>query len=135
MSYIDSVSAYPDIRVRGRPKQYLSPEEAKDAKRAIARQMYHKNAEKIKEAAEKWGFFQVINHGVSLELLEKMKDGVRGFHEQSPEVRKDFYSRDLTRKFQYSSNFDLYSSPAANWRDTVACTMDPDPSTIYSRDL
>ncbi|KAG7645336.1 unnamed protein product [Arabidopsis thaliana] len=96
--------------------------------RVFEDELKHKNAiEKIKEAAEKWGFFQVINHGVSLELLEKMKDGVRGFHEQSPEVRKDFYSRDLTRKFQYSSNFDLYSSPAANWRDTVACTMDPDP--------
>jgi isopenicillin N synthase-like dioxygenase len=104
--------------------------------RVFEDELKHKNAiEKIKEAAEKWGFFQVINHGVSLELLEKMKDGVRGFHEQSPEVRKDFYSRDLTRKFQYSSNFDLYSSPAANWRDTVACTMDPDPSTRYSRDL
>ena len=48
---IDSVSAYPDIKVRGRPKQNLSPEESKEAKRAIARQMYQKNSEKIKEAA------------------------------------------------------------------------------------
>ncbi|XP_010435699.1 PREDICTED: 1-aminocyclopropane-1-carboxylate oxidase homolog 3 [Camelina sativa] len=87
-----------------------------------------KNAvEGIKEAAKKWGFFQVINHGVSLDLLEKMKDGVRGFHEQSPQVRKELYSRDLTRKFHYSSNFDLYTSRAANWRDTVTCNMAPDP--------
>ncbi|CAH8251384.1 unnamed protein product [Arabidopsis lyrata] len=86
-----------------------------------------KNAiEGIKEAAEKWGFFQVINHGVSLDLLEKMKDGVRDFHEQSPEVRKEFYSRDFSRRFLYSSNFDLFSSPAANWRDTFSCTMAPD---------
>ena len=48
---IDSVSAYPDIKVGGRPKQNLSPEESKKAKRAIARQMYQKNSEKIKEAA------------------------------------------------------------------------------------
>ncbi|XP_010457800.1 PREDICTED: 1-aminocyclopropane-1-carboxylate oxidase homolog 3-like [Camelina sativa] len=87
-----------------------------------------KNAvEEIKEAAAKWGFFQVINHGVSLDLLEKMKDGVRDFHEQSPEVKKGFYSRDFSRRFLYQSNFDLFSSPAANWRDTFACTMAPNP--------
>ncbi|XP_006417896.2 1-aminocyclopropane-1-carboxylate oxidase homolog 3 isoform X1 [Eutrema salsugineum] len=83
--------------------------------------------EGVKDAAEKWGFFQVINHGVSLDLLEKMKDGVRGFHEQSPEVKKQFYGRDFTREFLYSSNFDLYSSPAANWRDTFSCNIAPDP--------
>ncbi|KAF3541275.1 hypothetical protein F2Q69_00021596 [Brassica cretica] len=35
----------------------------------------------------------VINHGVSVNLLERMKDGVRRFNEQSPEVKKQFYSR------------------------------------------
>ncbi|XP_033136488.1 1-aminocyclopropane-1-carboxylate oxidase homolog 3-like isoform X2 [Brassica rapa] len=81
----------------------------------------------IKEASEKWGFFQVINHGVPLDLLERMKDGVRGFHEQPPEVRKQYYGRDFSRTFRYSSNFDLFSSPAANWRDTFSCTIAPDP--------
>ncbi|CAL9213954.1 unnamed protein product [Arabidopsis halleri] len=79
--------------------------------------------EGIKEAAAKWGFFQVINHGVSLDILEKMKDGVRDFHEQPPEVRKESYSRDFSRKFMYLSNFDLYTAPAANWRDTFYCYM------------
>ncbi|KAJ0250792.1 1-aminocyclopropane-1-carboxylate oxidase 2 [Hirschfeldia incana] len=81
----------------------------------------------IKEASEKWGFFQVINHGVPLDLLEKMKDGVRGFHEQPPEVRKQYYGRDFSRRFLYLSNFDLFSAPAANWRDTFSCTIAPDP--------
>jgi len=33
----------------------------------------------------------------------------------------------LTRKFRYSSNFDLYQAPAANWRDTISCVMAPQP--------
>ncbi|CAN6877286.1 unnamed protein product [Brassica oleracea] len=83
--------------------------------------------EKIGDAAEKWGFFQVINHGISPDVMERMREGVREFHEQDPEVRKGFYSRDPSSKLVYSSNFDLYSSPAANWRDTLGCYTAPDP--------
>ncbi|CDY47703.1 BnaA10g03920D [Brassica napus] len=61
--------------------------------------------------------------------MERMKEGVREFHEQDPEVRKRFYSRDSSNKMVpvYSSNFDLYSSQAANWRDTLGCYTAPDP--------
>ena len=51
MSDIDTVSLYPSVKTRGRPKQNLTDEELKEAKRAIARQTYLKNAEKVKEAA------------------------------------------------------------------------------------
>ncbi|CAH2059987.1 unnamed protein product [Thlaspi arvense] len=81
---------------------------------------------KIRDAVEKFGFFQAINHGIPVDVMEKMKDGIRGFHEQDSEVRKEFYSRDRTRKVTYNSNFDLYSSQSANWRDTLSCFMSPD---------
>ena len=86
--------------------------------------------EKIKDAAEKWGFFQVVNHGVPLSVLEEMRDGVRRFFEQDLEVKKSYFSREATKKFVYNSNFDLYSSTACvNWRDSFACYMSPDPPT------
>ncbi|KFK42978.1 hypothetical protein AALP_AA1G063800 [Arabis alpina] len=83
--------------------------------------------QEIKDASENSGFFQVTNHGISLDLLEKMRDGVRGFNEQSPEVRKQFYGRDFSKDFVYTSNFDLYTSQAASWRDTFICFMAPNP--------
>jgi len=76
---------------------------------------------KIKEASETWGFCQVINHGIPLNVLEDMKDGVRRFFEQDTEVKKEMYTRDQTRPLVYNSNFDLYRSPALNWRDTFIC--------------
>ncbi|XP_039686575.1 1-aminocyclopropane-1-carboxylate oxidase homolog 1 isoform X2 [Medicago truncatula] len=76
---------------------------------------------KIKEASETWGFFQVINHGIPLNVLEDMKDGVKRFFEQDTEVKKEMYTRDRTRPLVYNSNFDLYRSPALNWRDTFIC--------------
>lgn len=46
---------------------------------------------KIGDAAEKWGFFQVVNHGIPLDKMEKMREGIRGFHEQDTESKKRFY--------------------------------------------
>ncbi|XAR48991.1 Deacetoxyvindoline 4-hydroxylase [Bertholletia excelsa] len=83
--------------------------------------------DEVRDAAEKWGFFQVVNHGIPLLVMEDMIDGVRRFHEQDTLVKKQFYSRDLTRKFAYNSNFDLYQSPAAHWRDTIFAVMAPHP--------
>ena len=84
---------------------------------------------KVKDAAEKWGFFQVINHGVPLSVIEEIKGGVRKFHEQDLEVKKYYFTRDVTKSVVYNSNFDLYnpSSLCVNWRDSFVCCMAPDP--------
>ncbi|XP_044500647.1 1-aminocyclopropane-1-carboxylate oxidase homolog 1-like [Mangifera indica] len=83
--------------------------------------------EKVRNASETWGFFQVINHGIPESVLEEMKDGVRRFYEQDFEVKNQWYTRDFTRKLIYNSNFDLYTGPVTNWRDTMSCYMAPHP--------
>ncbi|XP_058211935.1 1-aminocyclopropane-1-carboxylate oxidase homolog 1-like [Rhododendron vialii] len=82
---------------------------------------------KVRDACEQFGFFQVVNHGIAKYVMDDMINGVRRFHEQDTEVKKGFYTRDLTRKFGYVSNFDLYTGPATNWRDTITCIMAPQP--------
>ncbi|KAI3829080.1 hypothetical protein L1987_03194 [Smallanthus sonchifolius] len=79
--------------------------------------------ENIRLASENLGFFQVVNHGIPLSVMDEMLNGVRRFHEQDVEIKKQFYTRDTTRSVVYNSNFDLYSSPAANWRDTFFSFM------------
>ena len=83
--------------------------------------------ERVREAAETWGFFQVVNHGIPLAVLEAMKSAVRRFYEQEDEKKKEFYTRDVTQKFIYNSNFDLFKAAMANWRDTFATYMAPNP--------
>ena len=83
--------------------------------------------EKVRLACEKWGFFQVINHGVPAHVLDEMIRGTCRFHEQDAKVRKEYYTRDLSRKVFYVSNFTLYQEPAAYWRDTLGCSMAPYP--------
>ncbi|XP_019195677.1 PREDICTED: 1-aminocyclopropane-1-carboxylate oxidase homolog 1-like isoform X2 [Ipomoea nil] len=83
--------------------------------------------EAIGEASKTWGFFQVVNHGIPINVLEEIMSGVRGFHEQDTEVKKEWYTRDRSRRVVYNCNFDLYTAPAANWRDTIFCFMAPNP--------
>lgn len=74
-------------------------------------------------ASDKWGFFQVDNHEIPLSVLNKMIDGVRLFNEEELEVKKKFYSRDHLKKVRFNSNYDLYKSRFANWRDTLTISV------------
>ncbi|CAN0920116.1 1-aminocyclopropane-1-carboxylate oxidase homolog 12, partial [Linum grandiflorum] len=87
--------------------------------------------DQIREASGKWGFFLVVNHRISEGVLEEMKAGVRRFHELGAEQKEELFERDdLTKKIVYNSNFDLYSAPFANCRDTITFHMGPDPPEI-----
>ncbi|OWM68109.1 hypothetical protein CDL15_Pgr016309 [Punica granatum] len=82
----------------------------------------------IRAASEKWGFFQITDHGVPETILTELIEGIRRFHEQDTEVKKKFYSRDYGgRKVLYNSNFDLFSATPVNWRDTLTCVLAPQP--------
>ena len=81
----------------------------------------------VRNACETWGMFQIFNHGIMKSILEEMIQGIRGFNEQDVEVKKDFYTRDFTKKVIYVSNFDLFQGPAATWKDSFSCIIAPNP--------
>ncbi|KAL3359721.1 hypothetical protein AABB24_016306 [Solanum stoloniferum] len=83
--------------------------------------------DKVRDASETWGFFQVVNHGIPLSVMEEMLQGTRRFFEQDVDIKKQYYTRDNTKKVVHVSNFDLYSPsvPATNWRDSIFCLMAP----------
>ncbi|KAI3703298.1 hypothetical protein L1987_73258 [Smallanthus sonchifolius] len=83
--------------------------------------------EKIRAASENLGFFQVVNHGIPLSVMNKTLQSVRRFYEQDAEIKKLFYTRDESRTVVYNSNFFLYRSLVANWRDTFFSFMAPSP--------
>lgn len=87
---------------------------------------HEKVIQEIRSALEIWGFFQVVNHGVSKDIMEGMIEGVRGFHEEKNEVKKEYYTRDVKKKVTYTSNTLIHKTKAADWKDTLYFRMVPD---------
>ncbi|GMH29993.1 hypothetical protein Nepgr_031836 [Nepenthes gracilis] len=92
-------------------------------------------------ASSEWGFFQIVNHGVPVELLDRMMEGSRLFHEGDEETKKAFYSLNKRKQVKFSSNYDLYKSQTANWRDTLTIDnlfdghLDPNDFPVICRDV
>lgn len=83
--------------------------------------------DQVRHACEEWGFFKITNHGIPTTLTEKVVESVKEFHELEAETKKQYYSRDFTKKVVYNSNFDLHQANTTNWRDTLYLIMAPNP--------
>ncbi|KAL0900193.1 hypothetical protein Bca101_084154 [Brassica carinata] len=66
----------------------------------------HKVAEAICDAAERWGFFQVINHGVPLEVLDNVKAATHRFF-NLPVEEKSKYTKEnsLSTNVRFGTSF------------------------------
>ncbi len=53
--------------------------------------------------------------------------GICRFHYQEVDLKKQFYSRDYTRKVLYNSNFDCIRHQQLVGRDTLNCVLAPNP--------
>ncbi|KAL4339926.1 hypothetical protein GQ457_08G007950 [Hibiscus cannabinus] len=73
--------------------------------------------EAIRDAAQTWGFFRMVNHGVPISTMENMIDAIRQFHEQPLEVKKAWYSRNESGQKIVNCNT---NTKGAAWRDTLA---------------
>ncbi|GMN75087.1 hypothetical protein TIFTF001_052544 [Ficus carica] len=86
--------------------------------------------ERIREAAATWGFFQVINHGVPVSVLDDTISSVRAFHDLPLEVKSKYYKRKEERGVMFASNHDLFRAGAACWRDTLQAWLGPEPPEV-----
>ncbi|PON70308.1 Oxoglutarate/iron-dependent dioxygenase [Parasponia andersonii] len=85
-------------------------------------------ANQIARAARELDLFQVVNQGIHPAILDRTIAAVKAFLEQPPEIRSRFCRRDTGKtSISYHSNYDLYQSEAAMWRDTLTVRLSPTP--------
>ncbi|XP_004500496.1 jasmonate-induced oxygenase 2-like [Cicer arietinum] len=71
---------------------------------------------KISEACREWGFFQIVNHGVSHDLMDKARETWREFFHLPMEVKQQYANSPKTYE-GYGSRLGIEKGAILDWSD------------------
>ncbi|KAL2492062.1 2-oxoglutarate (2OG) and Fe(II)-dependent oxygenase superfamily protein [Abeliophyllum distichum] len=71
----------------------------------------------IGDACRDYGFFQVTNHGISKESMEKILEVAHEFFNLPVEEKMKLYSDDPSKTMRLSTSFNVKKETVHNWRD------------------
>ncbi|KAL8122029.1 hypothetical protein AgCh_018675 [Apium graveolens] len=126
------VKGISELGLKALPKQYIQPlEERIDMTKVSNKESIPvidmsnlddpNVAEQIANAAEQWGFFQIVNHGIPVEVLENVKEATRSFF-QLPAEEKIKFSQDNspTKNVRFGTSFIPKAEKALEWKDYLS---------------
>ncbi|XP_030441431.1 protein DOWNY MILDEW RESISTANCE 6-like [Syzygium oleosum] len=79
----------------------------------------------IGDACRFYGFFQVINHGVSTEAVERLQEVAGEFFRLPVEEKMKLYSEDPTKTMRLSTSFNVTKETVHNWTDYLRLHCHP----------
>ncbi|XP_058074993.1 jasmonate-induced oxygenase 4-like [Magnolia sinica] len=83
-----------------------------------------KTSQIVADACREWGFFQVVNHGVSVELMERIKGAWRDFFHLPLEM-KETYSNSPKTYEGYGSRLGVDKTTVLDWGDYFFLNLVP----------
>lgn len=73
--------------------------------------------QQVADACKDYGFFQVINHEVPLEAVERVLEVAKEFFNLPVEEKLKLYSDDPSKTMRLSTSFNINKEKVHNWRD------------------
>ncbi|KAJ9159872.1 hypothetical protein P3X46_025329 [Hevea brasiliensis] len=84
----------------------------------------------LSRACEEYGFFQLINHGISSEATSSMVQEGRKFFELPFEKRSKYMSKDMFSPARYGTSFNQNKDRVFCWRDFLKLNCHPLSETL-----
>ncbi|KAG9459464.1 hypothetical protein H6P81_003972 [Aristolochia fimbriata] len=81
--------------------------------------------QQVGDAARRFGFFQIVNHGIPISLMNTTISAIKAFHQLPTEEKKKQYDRSRKGGVTYATNVHLFQSKAATWHDTLGVVTSP----------
>lgn len=81
-------------------------------------------------ACENYGFFQIVNHGVSEEVIESMESASRRFFEMPLSERERYMTADMNSPVRYGTSFNQTNDGVFCWRDFLKLMCPPLPNVL-----
>ncbi|KAF5186550.1 Feruloyl coa ortho-hydroxylase [Thalictrum thalictroides] len=127
------------------PKQYIQPlEEQMDMQNIVTHEFIPvidmskgDDLKLICDAAEKWGFFQVINHGVPIEVLENVKVATNSFFGLPAEEKLKYTKENsVTNNVRYGTSFVPEAETSLEWKDYLSLfyTSEKEASAFWPKE-
>ncbi|XP_047339437.1 hyoscyamine 6-dioxygenase-like [Impatiens glandulifera] len=86
----------------------------------------------ILEAGKDLGFFQVINHGISENIVDETREVVKEFFVMPSEVQKRSFKVDVTKRCRlYTSTFNYDKEEVHLWRDNLTHPCHPFHDSLH----
>ncbi|CAK9323123.1 unnamed protein product [Citrullus colocynthis] len=79
----------------------------------------------LTKACEEYGFFQLINHGISSDVISNMREVSSKFFELPYEERAKYMSSDMHATVRYGTSFNQNKDNVFCWRDFLKLTCNP----------
>ncbi|RWW27162.1 hypothetical protein GW17_00008421 [Ensete ventricosum] len=86
----------------------------------------------VSDACIDWGFFQVVNHGVSLELMARMREVWKGFFDLPMEVKQAYANSPATFE-GYGSRLGVKKGAILDWGDYYFLQLSPQSIKNYDK--
>ncbi|KAG5526051.1 hypothetical protein RHGRI_032369 [Rhododendron griersonianum] len=84
-----------------------------------------KTIQDLDRACREWGFFMLVNHGVSKSLMKEVLEGCNEFFNLPMEEKMEFEGKDIWKPIRFGTGVDVKVEKFFFWRDFLKCYVHP----------